>query len=278
MLTASTRRSLVLLVLLAGTGGTDAQGSDEAGGGHTGYLLAKQSVELDPPFSGRLQSVEVRTGDVVRRGDLIATLDDRAKQQEKARAIADLDEVRASLSQAEIRVEMARENHARRSKLVVELSEEERKRALEDLKIAEAELSVARARIKQKEAQLRQLEEQLNQARLLAPFDGTVARRYHDPGKVVGPGTPVVRLISNEGLWVRFAVPLEEAGDLAVDGRILVYVPSLEFALTGAISQISTEVDPGSGMIHCEATVEMPRAWDGPALPNRAVQVSLASR
>ena len=65
----------------------------------------------------------------------------------------------------------------------------------------------ARAAVAEKSARVKQLRSALNDLELRAPFDGTVSLRYVDAGAVVGPTTPIVRLINPDNLWVRFAIP-----------------------------------------------------------------------
>ena len=79
------------------------------------------------------------------------------------------------------------------------------------------------------------------------------------------------------GLRVRFAVPLERASSLSRGGAVEIRVPSLQLTVPGAVRQIGSEVDPASGMIFCEASVEPPDPWDGPALPGRTVRVAVAA-
>ena len=63
-----------------------------------------------------------------------------------------------------------------------------------------------------------------------------------------------------------------------VAGTFIGMLPGL-----GPISAIALMIpitygfDPASGMIFCEASVEPPDPWDGPALPGRTVRVAIAS-
>jgi len=60
--------------------------------------------------------------------------------------------------------------------------------------VAEASLLLARQQVSQAEAQLSIAERQLSDATLLAPCDGVVSARLKEPGEMVGPGTPVVKV------------------------------------------------------------------------------------
>ncbi len=66
---------------------------------------------------------------------------------------------------------------------------------------------------------------------LTAPFSGTIAERYADGGTVVAAGSRVVRLISGDPPWVRFAVPPAEIGRLNVGDIVRTEVETLDASL-----------------------------------------------
>src|SRR5690606_38362453 len=76
---------------------------------------------------------------------------------------------------------------------------------------ARAAVSEASAAVAEHRSRVQQLERALEETVITAPFAGTVSIRYADPGALVTRGAPVVRLIASDELWVRFAVPAEEA-------------------------------------------------------------------
>jgi len=106
-------------------------------------LEGKIQQAVVAPQEGYIQSANVRAGDLVKQGDLLASLEDR-----------DLD-----LQRQKWQIE--------REKLVKEYHEALAKRD-------RTALSILRARIDQAEAELRLVEEQLKRTRLLAPVDGVV--------------------------------------------------------------------------------------------------------
>jgi membrane fusion protein (multidrug efflux system) len=129
--------------------------------------------------------------------------------------------------------------------------------------------------VKQQVAALEQQRARLRQAQITAPFSGTVAERYRNPGMTAGPSRAVVRLISNKMLWARFAAPAERAPELILESDVRVVVTGLGQELNGMIRQIGSEVDPASGMIICEAVVNWPDGWNGPPLSGQAVRIWL---
>jgi RND family efflux transporter MFP subunit len=215
-------------------------------------VVARQSVDVKADSQGRLLTVRVAIGDRVRRGDPIATLDTSLATQdlEMARSQlrgAQIDERRASDEMTEA---LARND--RRQKNPDFFSKEDLAQASLQAKTATAAYEVARSRVSEQEARVRQLQTSLSRNEIRAPFDGRVAERFADPGAVVGPGTPVVRLISAGDLLVRAAVPPEEARRLRVGQPVAVSLRTQALQIPGAIERIAPEVDASSQMVLVE--------------------------
>ena len=101
---------------------------------------------------------------------------------------------------------------------------------------ADARLQAARARVSEQEARVSDAKETLANAIIRAPFDGTVAARYLDPGAAVQVGTPIISLIRLDDLWVRFAVP-----ELAL--RRISVGSAVNFQLQGSPARISAQIE-----------------------------------
>lgn len=234
-----------------------------------GVLVARQSVDVTSETQGRLAAIHVRIGDLVRRGQSIATLDTRIASQEleMARSAlrgADADAARAGAEAAE-----ARQRNDRRRSNPDFFSKEDLAEAELRMKTSTSESEAAQARVGEQCARVRQLEAALGQSEVRASFAGRVAERFVDPGAMVGPGVAIVRLISSGDfgdLIVRAAVPPEEAGSLAVGSAVTVHVRTLGLDLRGRIERIAPEVDAASQMILIEARLEIPAGAASPHL------------
>jgi RND family efflux transporter MFP subunit len=220
--------------------------------GWIGVVVARQSVDVKADSQGRLQAVRVAIGDRVKRGDSIAILDTSlaAQDLEMARSQlrgAQIDERRSADEMAE-----AQARNDRRQKNPDFFSKEDLAQAELQSKTARAAYEVARSRVSEQEARVRQLQTSLSRNEIRAPFDGRVAERFADPGAVVGPGTPVVRLISAGDLLVRAAVPPEEARRLRVGQPVTVSLRTQSLQVPGTLERVAPEVDAASQMVLVE--------------------------
>ena len=183
---------------------------------HTEYPgeLVGEVSDLAPKVPGILQAVEVRIGDRVERGEAVAIIDDTDLRHQQEEAQAQLAVARANerRSQAElegVESELRRSEDLHRQEV---LSGQDYDLVAARGATARAALAASQAQVEQAEARSGILRQQLSDTRVLAPFSGTVAARYLDPGALVQPGTPIVRLVEKGGLVVQFRVPERDLG------------------------------------------------------------------
>ncbi len=225
---------------------------------YPGELFA-DAVDLAPRLSGRLSAVPVRLGDAVKKGQVVARLDDAELRHQ-------LDEAQGAVQAAEARGRQAAAN------LEVARGELERKAPLaEDRLVSAQELAELRARVEgqaaqaaaadaeavQARARIGMLRKQLGDMQLLAPFDGTVAERRLEPGAAVGPGTPVVRLVAGGPPQVRFRVPERDLGLLGVGLPIVVRTAATgDVQHPGKVTRLGTEISRTDRAVQVEGVLD----------------------
>ncbi|MEP7009780.1 MAG: efflux RND transporter periplasmic adaptor subunit [Acidobacteriota bacterium] len=223
--------------------------------GYLGVLVSRQSTSVAAAAGGRLEAVFVRPGDRLAKGASIARLDAASLARELDQMRASLSEAQAAERQANLALADAESRQKRRLSIPESFSKEDLAQAEIQKQQAEAALESARARVSGERARVRLTEIAVGESEIRAPFAGTVAERFLDPGATVGAGTPIVRLVSEGGLIVRFAVPPAEAKSLALDAPIVASAADLG-DLSGTIERISPEIDPASRMIFVEARLD----------------------
>lgn len=139
----------------------------------SGEVVPAFKVDVKPEVGGKIKSIHVETGQTVKKGELLAVIDDTDLLTEKASAETDIDGAR-------IAVEKNRGNYERAKELFEEklISKEVFANLEADLKISENSLEKAQSR-------LRSVEDRLDKTRILAPADGTVLDIPVDEGLVV---------------------------------------------------------------------------------------------
>jgi RND family efflux transporter MFP subunit len=246
--------------------------------------MARQSAELAPKLETLLASVLVQVGDRVRRDAAVATLDARSLRGDLAVAQAAVQAARAELDRTLLDQTEAEERYERRQGLsqsgtgsrLPALSPEELASARYSKRRTELRVAAARADLQQKVARSQQLAELLADTTIRAPFAGTVAARYLDAGNLVGPRTPILQIVSDDDLWVRFAVPPQQAKGIAPGRSVRVRIDETGELLTGTVAHVPPEVDSASQLWFVEARLVVPSVTSGKPLAGRIIHVSLA--
>lgn len=222
--------------------------------GWLGVVLSRQNLDLAPEVPGQVEQVFVNEGDTVRRGQTVALLGATHDRQEMAMAEVNLRAVEAEVSRSRLELAEAENRLANRLTMPEAFPKEEIRRAEIQKQIAAVNLEGAQARASVQRARVAQAQDRLGKAELRAPSDGKVARRYLDPGALAGPGQPVLRLIGDGTLIVRFAAPPEQARSLRAAERLSISTEN--GGVPAVIESVSPEVDPPSGMVIVVAALD----------------------
>jgi RND family efflux transporter MFP subunit len=259
-----------------------AAGAPNAGAGpsapecYLGVVLASRTVEVVAEVAGSVVRVDVRPGDAVAAGEPLAAIDADATRHQLAVERAGLAAAELGRERFGLEVHQAEQELARARALENLVARQELERAALRVETAKASHEIARAEVARAAARVAALEGQLARSEIRAPFAGTVALRHLDPGAVVAPGAPVVRLHGGGAPFVRFAVPPERAADLAAGAAVEVELAGRPGALRAAVRQVSPEVDAATGMVFAEADLETAPDVAAGYAPHAAARVSLA--
>ena len=207
-----------------------------------------EDARLYAKVTGYLSEVRVDIGDRVKARSVLAQMHLPEMDAEVGRAEADLASARAELRRAEAAARLAGITHRRLSDLK---AHEPQAVTQQDVDVAAAEAEVARAgaegaaaAIEVAKAKLAHLEAMLSYARIRAPFDGVIVRRFVDPGALVVAGSdggePILEVASTDRLRLILSIPeaLVPTVHPGVDAVVTVdALPGRQFR--GSISRIA---------------------------------------
>ena len=148
-----------------------------------GKLLPAQQSNLAFEIPGKINVINVDIGDAVRKGQILAELDDR--------------EATAQLKQAKARYDLALQILNRYKDL-----RSEGHISIQDLDNANSEELIAKS-------QYEFFKVKLEQTKLIAPFDGVIQNRYLDTGSVINGGIPIVEILGSKNVEAHISIPLK---------------------------------------------------------------------
>jgi RND family efflux transporter MFP subunit len=227
--------------------------------GFIAVLTSRQIADVAAPFTSTSVSLQVKLGDIVTRGQVLARLDDRQLRQELDAAQAQLRTARADVRRAEVERRGAIAVQQRERKAVAsgvgspaDLANAEQATAR-----ASAAVAVASATAEERNTRIKQLQGHLKEMTLVAPMAGSVSTIYPQDGARVEEGQPVIRIISG-GVYVKFAIPAAEAGKLKPGDPVEVRLDRRAEPLTATVGHIAPELDAVAQMIIADADLVNP--------------------
>ncbi len=226
-----------------------------------GNLIGAATVEAVPKVNGRLQTVNVRLGDSVQRGQAIAKVEDREIQEQVRQAEAAYKVAEATIRQREADLKLAQTNLERNKSLL------ERqllpRQTYDDTEArhqaALAQLDLARAQFEQAKSRLEELRINLSNTVISSPVDGFVAKRYLDPGAAVSPNAPVASIVDIR--TVRMVAALVEKDSKRIRTGMPAQVEVDAFPgekFIGRVSRVAPVFDPQTRTAEME--VEVPNS------------------
>ena len=205
----------------------------------TGSFEALVTVEVVPEISGQLERLRlpddtpIDVGVAVEKGQVIAVINHEVY-------LAQLAECQAALEASKVALADAQREEKRMTRLFEGGSATEQAR---DKAVTTAQL--AAANVKQAEAALERIKVTLDKATIEAPVTGVISKKYVDEGNMVGPSTPLVKIVQIETLKVLGGVserylPQLTAGKTPVRIKTDAY-PEDEFE--GTVYRVGVAVD-----------------------------------
>lgn len=189
-------------------------------------IAAKQTAVISSRILARIEEVNVRAGDYVKKGQALVLLER-----------SDL-KSRVSQANSQIKLVEARLEEAKQS---LDRSTELNKRgllALAPLETVQANYKSLQAQKKSAQQALIEAETALNYARVVAPFDGLIVDRFAEPGSTAQPGMSLLSLYNPSSVRVEANVREERAVQLEIGQALKLDIPSKGLALSAVIEEL----------------------------------------
>lgn len=244
---------------------------------YVGVVFPSDVLDISPLAPGKIATVNVRNGDQVKAGDVLAEMDPTSMEEELRGAQADYNAAQAAARQANVDVEDAQRKYRVEKKAVADgvSPRQNLDEALAEVKRASANADKLYAAVSAAKARVDTAHDHVGNTKLTAPLDGIVQQRFHDPGNTVQVGQPIVRILGLRDLRLRFAVPVDRAKSLPPDTKIKATIDTVATKLDAVVRQATPAPDAASGMIFVEATFTADAATLAQLRPGAAAWVDV---
>jgi membrane fusion protein (multidrug efflux system) len=213
-------------------------------------LSVEHEVDLLAQREGAVMDIVKDEGSRVKKGQVLANLDDRQLTAELEKAEAELRVTQNDVKYLEAELKAKRANYHRQQELRKYGlgSDADLEKAEFEAKGAEYDVDSQRSKVERVQADIRSTQLELEKTKFRAPFDGVVARRYIRQGQDVVKDDKCFRVSQLSPLRVQFQVS-EASGSRPRPGDEVkvALVSDSRQVYSARISRVSPMVDPASG-------------------------------
>ena len=238
-----------------------------------GTVQARAPVTLGARITATVTRLHADQGDTVRRGQVLALLDDRdlvarrgsvAGQQETL--LRNVTAARANVAKAQADLELAQSKHRRDAELFGKayLSQATLDATVAALRSAEAGLDNSKATLAARESEARTLAHEarladavISFARIVAPMDGVIVGRLAETGNTVVPGSPIFRMVDPAALWVATRVDESVVARVRVGMAASIRLRTGE-TLPGKVARIARQSDAATRELEVDVAFDTP--------------------
>jgi RND family efflux transporter MFP subunit len=213
-----------------------------------GNVQTKQNILLYPEMAGTLVRVFVKEGEAVRKGQVLAKIDDGG--------------MASGLEQLKTQAELAKTTYERQ------------KRLWEQNIGSEIQFLQTKTNYEATVQSVQQAEAQLSKSTIRAPFSGIVDDVMVDEGSTVNPaaGMPVIRLVNLSDMYVEVDVPESYLREVTPGKRVEIFIPVLGDSLVTTVRQTGNFINPANRTFKVEIPVPNSK---GQIKPNLTVRVRI---
>lgn len=198
----------------------------------TGIVTSQESTEVHSLAMGEIKSLNVKEGDVVKKGQIICTIDTSAASAQISSIKAQIEAQYIAISKAESDLAYAQDTLSKMEYLYSQgaISENDYNQSKNAATAAKAGLDAAKAQIKVLQSNIDSAQVSVNNSSIKAPISGYVDEVFVEHTNIISAGQPVVSIISSDDekseveVYVSIkdvdSVQLGQAVEMTLKGRI----------------------------------------------------------
>ena len=193
-------------------------------------LKSRRNVVILSEFQGALKNLFVREGQLVKKGELLAEINDSGLKEQ--------------LDQMLIQANYTKDNFDRVKRLWGKNIG------------SEMQFLKAKSDFETNNKMVEQIRDQLSKTKIYAPFDGEIDEIISNLGSNLVPGSPILRVVNLDIIYAEAQVPEKYVSSIELGTEALVSIPLLNKEVTSKIVQSGNFINPNNRTFRVEAPVE----------------------
>ena len=214
-----------------------------------GIAQAEKESNLSFKVSGNIRSLNVKVGDKVRKGQLLATLDASDLSIQADQANASLKGAEAQMKAAETSMKIAKSTYERIERLYESnsVSVAEFDQAKSQYESAKSQYDASKTQVTSAGKQTQAASNQVSYTRLNAPFSGIINQQMIELNELCAAGSPVFKLSSDGNSEVNVGIPENYIGKIKKGQKVQVQFSVLgDNTFNGNVTEISYATQGGT--------------------------------
>ncbi|HET9620316.1 MAG TPA: efflux RND transporter periplasmic adaptor subunit [Kofleriaceae bacterium] len=224
----------------------------------TAVVTARKSALISAQVAGPIQKLTVRSGQLVKAGDLVVALDKTELSNKLVQAQFAEESARSAAGSAGAKAAALRQK-AVAEKRLLKLGVSTPIQAItsqDDYAATGAEAAAASSKAAEAKAQRELTEKELAKTDITAPMDGIVTNIKVHEGQVASAGMPLARVFDPSDLILRFAVPKEHRAKIKLGQRVQLDVDGNARPVWATVTTISQAQEPPINFTVVEADID----------------------
>ncbi len=210
-----------------------------------GKVDADENVSLSTEMPGTITKINVKVGDEVSKGKVLAETDAKAIMQ--------------SISDLQTNTDLVNQIY-------------EKQKSLWDQKIGtEVQFLQAKTNKESMEKKMSALQEQLRMTKIISPINGTVDAVDIKVGQAVAPGFPAIRVINFSNLKVKAEVAESYASKIKIGSEAIIHFPDMNDTIVGKINYVARAINPSTRTFTVEVLLDNKKEFH----PNMLARLNL---
>ena len=191
-------------------------------------INTRQNLILFPELSGKLKELYVNEGQQVKKGQLLAVIDDSGLNEE--------------LETLKIQFSLSKTNFEKTERLW-------NKKIGSEMKYLES-----KAKYESQQKMVDQMKKRLLKTKIIAPFKGVIDEIKGKKGQILTPFvTPILRIINLDKMYVEALVPENHLPNIKIGSEAVVNIPVLKSSQKTKINQTGNYINPNNRTFRIEA-------------------------
>lgn len=212
----------------------------------SGKTESVNSANLSTRIMGYVDGIHVKTGQPVKTGQLLITINNADILARKAQA-------EAAFSQATAGYNNAKKDYERFVILYNQQSASQKE--MDDMS---TRFEAAKATLETYRQSINEAKAQFAYTNITAPFSGTITNTYVKEGNMANPGMPLISIEGNSGLQVVAGVTEADISSLKTGMPARVLVKSINRELTGVVAEVSNSSQNSGGLFLIKIHLDNP--------------------